>query len=226
MKKLFSPCELDWMEHYADPVEREADKWVHLIGLGLAVVGGVFLFTSSFIAGGIGRATATALYAVCLISMLAASTAYNLSHVCKARPLLRRMDEAAIFLMIAGSYTPFTVLRFEGWQSIAATSAVWTLALAGVAMKLFLPILSDKLWTAVYAGFGWLAVLMIEPLVRGVGSTGMFLLALGGLIYTAGTLFFLNPKLRFRRAVWHGFVVTAAAVHYVAILAYVGLAPA
>ena len=226
MKTLLSPCELDWMEHYADPVEREADKWVHVVGLGLAIVGGVFLFTSSFVAGGIGRATAIALYAVCLISMLGASTAYNLSHVCPARPILRRMDEAAIFLMIAGSYTPFTVLKFDGWWSVGMTTLVWAVALVGVVGKLFLPILSDKFWTAVYAGFGWLAVLMLEPLVRGVGAKGLMLLAIGGLIYTLGTLFFLNPKLRFRRAVWHGFVVVAASVHYFAILEFVGLAPA
>lgn len=225
MEKLFAPCELDWMEHYADPVERAADKWVHLIGLALAVAGGIFLFTSSFVVGGMERATAVALYAVCLISMLAASTAYNLSHICAARPLLRRMDEAAIFLMIAGSYTPFTVLKFEGWLSVAATTGVWTLALAGVAAKLFLPILSDKFWTAVYAGFGWLALLLIKPLIDGVGATGMFWLAAGGLIYTGGTLFFLNPKMRFRRAVWHACVVAGAATHYYAILTFVGAAP-
>jgi hemolysin III len=225
MKTLFAPCELDWMEHYSDPVERAADKWVHLIGLGLAVAGGVFLFSSSFVAGGIGRATAIALYAVCLISMLAASTAYNLSNVCPARPLLRRMDEAAIFLMIAGSYTPFTVLKFDGWISVAATTGVWSLAIFGVIAKLCLPILSDRFWTAVYAGFGWLAVLMIKPLVEGVGATGLFWLAVGGLIYTGGTLFFLNPKLRFRRAVWHACVVAGAATHYYAILTFVGAAP-
>ena len=225
MKTLFVPCELDWMDHYADPVERAADKWVHLVGLGLAVIGGVFLFTSSFVVGGMSRATAIALYAVCLISMLAASTAYNLSHPCKHRPLLRRLDEAAIFLMIAGSYTPFTVLKFDGWVSVAATTAVWSLALAGVAMKLFLPILSDRFWTAVYAGFGWLALLMIKPLIDGVGATGLFWLAAGGLIYTIGTLFFLNPRLRFRRAVWHACVVAGAATHYYAVLTFVGVAP-
>lgn len=226
MKALLTPCELDWMEHYADEAERLADKWVHLIGLGLAVVGGVVLLMSSFVTGGIGRTTAIALYAVCLISMLSASTAYNLSKVCKARPLLRRMDEAAIFLMIAGSYTPFTVLKFDGLWSIAMTTLVWAVALFGVAAKLFLPVLSDRFWTIVYASFGWLAVIMLEPLIRGVGAWGLFLLAIGGLIYTVGALFFLMPKLRFRRAVWHGFVVVAAAVHYTAVLTVVGLAPA
>jgi hemolysin III len=192
----------------------------------LAIVGGVFLLVSSWATGGPSRAGAVGLYALCLISMLAASTAYNLSNVCKARPLLRRMDEAAIFLMIAGSYTPFTTQRFEGAWAFTMTAMVWTLALAGVAAKLLLPPLNDKVWAAVYALFGWVALIMIKPLISGVGPLGMLWLAAGGLIYTVGVLFFLNQRLRFRRAVWHGFVVVAAAVHYGAILTFVGLAPA
>jgi hemolysin III len=226
MIAALAPCELDLMEHYPGRAERLADKWVHLIGLGLALVGGVVLFASSWASGGPGRAVAVALYALCLISMLGASTAYNLSGVCKARPLLRRMDEAAIFLMIAGSYTPFTTQRFEGGWAVTMTALVWTLALAGVAGKLLLPPLNDKVWAAVYALFGWVALIMIKPLITGVGALGILWLAAGGLIYTAGVLFFLNKRLRFRRAVWHGFVVVAAAVHYGAILTFVGLAPA
>jgi hemolysin III len=225
MAQLFAPCELDWMEHYPDPVERAADKWVHLVGLALAAAGGFYLFYASFIGGDIGKATAVALYAACMISMLAASTAYNLSNVCPARPLLRRADEAGIFLMIAGSYTPFTVLVLDGWWSVGMTTLVWTVALAGVVGKMVLPPLSEKVWTAIYAGFGWLAVVMIQPLIEGVGPETLVLIAAGGLIYTVGVLFFLNHKLRFRRAVWHTFVVTAAAIHYVAVMSAVGLRP-
>jgi hemolysin III len=225
MKQLFAPCELDLMEHYADPLERAADKWVHYIGLALAAIGGVYLFWASFITGDMSRVTAVALYAACLISMLAASTAYNLSNVCPHRPLLRRADEAGIFLMIAGSYTPFTLLALDGWLSLAVTLLVWVIAIAGVIGKLVLPQLSDKVWTIIYAGFGWLAVLLVQPLIEGAGPKTMILVAAGGLIYTLGTLFFLNPKLRFRRAVWHGFVVTGAGTHYVAVLAAVGLLP-
>ena len=223
MKQLFAPCELDWMEHYADPLERAADKWVHYVGLALAAVGGAYLFWASFIHGDISRVTAVALYAACLISMLAASTAYNLSSICPQRPLLRRADEAGIFLMIAGSYTPFTLLALDGWFSFAMTALVWLIAIAGVIGKLVLPQLSEKVWTMIYAGFGWLAVVMLQPLIEGVGPKTVMLVAAGGLIYTVGVLFFLNPKLRFRRAVWHGFVVTAAAVHYVAIMGATGL---
>ena len=225
MERLFAPCEIDLAEHYPCERSRAADKWVHLAGLALALVGGVALCIVAFSHGGPGRTVAVALYALCLVSMLGASTAYNLSNVCPQRPLLRRMDEAAIFLMIAGSYTPFTTQRFEGAWAIGMTAMVWTVALAGVAAKLLLPPLNDKVWAAVYALFGWLAIIMLEPLIQGVPATGLFLLAAGGLIYTAGVLFFLNQRLRFRRAVWHGFVVVAAAVHYGAILTFVGLAP-
>ncbi len=225
MRSPLAPCELDLIEHYPCDVSRAADKWVHLAGLAFALVGGVALCIVAATTGGLGRAVAVALYALCLVSMLAASTAYNLSRVCTHRPLLRRMDEAAIFLMIAGSYTPFTTQRFEGAWAWGMTAVVWAIALAGVAGKLLLPPLNDKIWAGVYALFGWVAIAMLEPLIRGVPATGVFLLAVGGLIYTVGVLFFLNRRLRFRRAVWHGFVVAAAAVHYGAILAFVGLAP-
>jgi hemolysin III len=104
------------------------------------------------------------------------------------------------------------------------TALVWTVALGGVAGKLFAPKLPDKLWTAVYVAFGWLVLVAVQPLIKGVPLSALILLVAGGLIYTTGTLIFHSERLPFRRAIWHGFVVAAAGVHYAAIFIGVVLA--
>ena len=218
--------ELDMIEHYRSPAEKTADLVVHVVGLTLAAVGGVVLAVLAAIYSGIGAVVATSAYALCLVAMLTASTIYNQTRPCAARPVLRRLDEAAIFLMIAGSYTPFTTQRFEGAWSIGFTLLVWTVALAGVVTKLFAPRISDAFWSAIYALFGWLAVLALKPLMDTVHPVALGLLVLGGLIYTAGVFVFISPKVKFRRAIWHGFVVTGASVHWAAVLVGVVLAPA
>jgi len=158
--------------------------------------------------------------------MLSCSAAYNLTKPSKARPFLRRLDEAAIFVMIAGSYTPFTSQRLEGAWAWSMTSVVWGIAAAGVAGKLLFPRIPEKLWVLLYVAFGWVAVVAIVPLIQGVAMSALILLAVGGLIYTSGALIFLKETLPFRRAIWHGFVVAAAAVHYAAVFAGVAVAGA
>ena len=221
-----TPDALDMIEHYRTRAERLADMWVHIVGLALAAVGGIILAVLSAIYGGAETAVATAIYALCLIAMLTCSTIYNLTHPCAARPVLRRMDEAAIFLMIAGSYTPFTTLRFEGAWSIGFTILVWGFALAGVFAKMLAPRISDAFWSGVYVLFGWLAVFALKPMIETVHPAALALLVLGGLIYTAGVFVFINQRVKFRRAIWHGFVVTGAGVHWAAVLVGVVLAPA
>jgi hemolysin III len=128
--------------------------------------------------------------------------------------------------MIAGSYTPFTTQRFEGAWSTGFTVLIWALALGGVAAKLVLPRLSDAIWSTVYVIFGWLAVLALKPLLDTVHPAALTLLVIGGLVYTSGVFVFISPKVKFRRAIWHGFVVAGAGVHWAAILLGVVLAPA
>ena len=220
-----TPDALDMIDHYQTRAERMADLVVHLTGLSLASVGGIVLAILAAIYGGPGTVVATAVYAVCMIVMLTTSTLYNWTNPCAARPVLRRLDEAAIFLMIAGSYTPFTTQRFEGWWAIGFTVAVWAIALTGVFVKLVAPRISDAFWSAVFIGFGWLAVFALKPLLDTVHPVALGLLVLGGLIYTAGVFVFISPKVKFRRAIWHGFVVAGAGVHWAAVLVGVVLAP-
>ena len=226
IERLCVADDLDLAEHYNSRAERLADLWVHVAGLALAAVGGVILAVLSATIGGPGMVAATAVYAVCLIIMLTCSVVYNLTRPSRARPVLRRLDEAAIFLMIAGSYTPFTTQRFEDpiW-SIGFTALIWILAIGGVVTKLFAPRINDIFWSVIYAIFGWLAVIAIQPMIAGVSPLPLGLLVLGGVIYTLGVFFFVRQALPFRRAIWHGFVVAGAGVHYAAILLGVVLAP-
>jgi hemolysin III len=212
------------LEHYPNAAEKWADWWVHAVGLAGAAVGGAVLVTLAATSGRTGMAVATGLYALTLIGMLSCSAAYNQARISAARPFLQRMDEAAIFMMIAGCYTPFTTQRFTGGWAIGMTALVWTMALGGVAAKLLVRKLPDQVWTLLYVAFGWVAVIAIGPLIRDVPAQALVLLVVGGLLYTTGTLFFHNHRLPFRRAIWHGFVVSGAAIHYAAIFTGVLLA--
>jgi hemolysin III len=211
------------VEHYPTAAEKWADWWVHAVGLAAAIIGGAILVGIAIASGRVGLATATGLYALTLVGMLACSATYNLTHISPARPFLRRLDEAAIFLMIAGCYTPFTTQRFTGGWAIGMTALVWTMAVGGVAAKLLVRRLPDRLWTLFYVAFGWVALIAIRPMIRDVPVGALVLLIAGGLLYTTGTLFF-HSRLPFRRAIWHGFVVGGAAIHYAAIATGVVLA--
>ena len=214
------------VEHYPNAWERAADRWIHLIALALAAVGTAWLVEQALVSGRPGVVIAAGLYGVALICMLAFSAVYNLSHVSTARPALRRLDEAGIFLMIAGSYTPFTTQRLDGAWSIGMTTLVWTFALAGIIGKLAFPKISERTWTALYIAFGWIALIVLEPLRQSLPLLAFGLLIAGGLVYTGGCLLFLSPRLPFRRAVWHGFVCAGAGLHFAAIAAGVVLGPA
>jgi hemolysin III len=156
--------------------------------------------------------------------MIALSCAYNMTENTKRRALLRRLDHAGIFLMIAGSYTPFTTQRFDGPWAVGMTTAVWSIAALGVAGKLLFPNLPKWLSLGLYVGLGWLVLAAFDPLMRTVSLAAVILLAVGGAIYTMGVLIYVREKLPFRRAIWHSFVMVAAGVQYAAVLTGVVLA--
>ena len=204
-------------DHYPTKAAWRADLVVHVIGLTFAVIGGAILLGLAFGLGPLRVGAAVTIYVAGLIAMLALSTAYNFAKG-RWRPLLRRLDHAGIFIMIAGSYTPFTTQRLHGPWAIGMTAAVWGLAALGVAAKLFLPGLGRRFWVGLYLGLGWLALVAIKPMIEGLSWIALLLLALGGLVYSTGAVFYVLKQLKFRRAIWHGHVVGASALHYVAVL--------
>lgn len=204
--------------HYPSRLEKLVDGWVHGVALMLFTFAVGTALGLAIWQGGLGMAAAVSVYAICVMTMIGCSMAYNMTEQPKRKALLRRFDHAAIFLMIAGTYTPFTAIRFDGAWSIGMTAAVWALALIGAAGKLFLPGIGKRVWIGFYVLLGWLVVAALEPMLRGVPLAGLVLLAVGGLLYTIGIPIYIWERLPFRRAIWHGFVMTAAGVHYAAVL--------
>lgn len=208
--------------HYPTPAAKCADLVVHVVGLTLALVGGVVLLALSVGAGRISTIVGCSIYAAGVVAMLAFSTAYNFAPA-RRRPLLRRLDHAGIFLMIAGSYTPFT-LSLPGAWAWGMTAAVWSIATLGALGKLFLAGLDRKFWVGVYLALGWLVVIALGPMIDNLAWYALALLASGGVLYSTGVVFYVNKRLKFSRAIWHGHVVAAAAAHWAAVLLGVVLA--
>ena len=196
---------------------------VHIVGLTLALVGGIVLLTFAVRAGSISAVVGVSIYGAGLLAMLAFSTAYNFAKA-RFRPRLRNLDHAGIFLMIAGSYTPFTIHNLSGAWAWGMTIAVWTIAGLGVVMKLTLPKVDRRLSLALYLALGWLVVVALKPMIDHVYWVALLLLLIGGVLYSTGVIFYVNKRLKFSRAIWHGHVVAAAATHWAAVLLGVVLA--
>jgi hemolysin III len=209
--------------HYPTAAAKCADLVVHIVGLTLALVGGSVLLAFAIRARSLSLVAGVSIYAAGLLAMLAFSTAYNFAKA-SHRPWLRRLDHAGIFLMIAGSYTPFTTQNLTGGWAIGMTAAIWSLAALGALGKLFLPRLDRRFWVGVYLAMGWLVVVAMKPMLSNTTWVALLLLGVGGLLYTTGVAFYLNKRLRFARAIWHGHVVAAAGAHWAAILLGVVLA--
>ena len=209
--------------HYPTPAAKCADLVVHIVGLTLALVGGIVLLVLAVGAGSITQVVGVSIYAAGVVAMLAFSTAYNFAKP-QYRPMLRRLDHAGIFLMIAGSYTPFTTQSLTGAWAVGMTAAVWSIAALGALGKVFLPGLDRKFWVAVYLALGWLVVVALKPMMDAIAWYALLLLVAGGVLYSTGVIFYVNKRLKFSRAIWHGHVVAAAATHWAAVLTGVVLA--
>lgn len=195
-----------------------ADKVIHIVGLSAGGVAAAVLMGFAAIARGVSDLASAAIYSLGLMAMLGCSAAYNLARRSPHRDLLRRFDHAAIFVMIAGTYTPFTILALSGSWAIFMTALVWIIAAAGVALKLILPQRRfEGLSVAIYIAFGWIVVVAAGPFMNALSPTILALVAAGGIVYTAGVIFHAWERLPFQNAIWHGFVLVAAALHFAAI---------
>lgn len=197
--------------------ERTADNVVHLLGIGLGLPAAIAIV---MLAAGSGDTVPVALYAVGLVAMLGCSAAYHLAYRSRHREWLQRFDHAAIFAMIAGTYTPFTLRLAPGWAG-GLTAGIWIVALAGIAAKLWKPKGIERLSTVLYLALGWAGAVAAGPFIAALPAPTLVLLAAGGLIYSAGVVFHLWRRLEYQNAIWHGFVLAAACVHYAAVLTVV-----
>jgi hemolysin III len=206
--------------------ELKTDLAIHLIGTlagGLAVV---VLLDIAINNHGSAHFAAVLIYAAGLLAMLGFSAAYNLTRPSRCKNALRRCDHGAIFLMIAGTYTPFVASIADPEWRWGLMSTIWLIALTGLVIKLAFPSRLDRVSVLVYLCLGWIALPVVHPLFDGLTASTVLLLTVGGVLYTIGVAFHLWERLRFHNAIWHAVVVVAAGFHYCAVLFGVVLASA
>jgi hemolysin III len=210
-----SPGQVGWN---CDRAEIVLDGIVHAVGIMLGLTGAVALVMMAARSWPVTIAP-TVIYVVALIAMLGTSAAYNMWPVSPTKWLLRRFDHSAIYLLIAGTYTPFLSLMKSGLASAGLTIGIWSSALLGMSLKLALPGRFDRISVALYLLLGWIGIIAYDHVAAVIPGISLWLLAIGGVLYSLGTLFHLWEQLRFQNAIWHGFVLLAAGCHYAAVLA-------
>jgi hemolysin III len=215
------PSRLTWKY---DQEELLADGVVHAIGIVLALIGAVLLI---IVSGDSTQAVKTAsvlIYAAALLTMLGLSAAYNMWPVSPRKWLLRRFDHSAIYLLIAATYTPFIAHMKVELATVGLLLVVWCLAIVGIVLKLALPGRLDRLSIGLYLLLGWSGAMAYEPIAATLPESTLWLIAIGGMLYSTGVVFHLSERLRFQNAIWHGFVLMGALCHYMAVLDGVALA--
>lgn len=211
------------MDREDSPSELLADLWMHRVGVAAGLVAAVTLVGLAVALGATPAVVAVAIYAVALMAMLCCSAFYHLTPPSPRKALARRFDHAAIFLLIAGTYTPFTLGRLGGAWGYGLVAVVWAVALAGMAIKLFMPGRFERLSIVVYLALGWIGVVAFRPMQDVLGPAPLILIGVGGVLYSVGVIFHVWRSLKFQNAIWHGFVLAGAGCHYAAVLSGVVL---
>ena len=190
----------------------------HAIGFALAIVGLVFLI---FRAEGTTAVTSVSIYGGTLVFMFLASTAYHAITHPKSKKVLKVIDHSAIYLLIAGTYTPYLLISMEGVLSLASIIFIWSVAVFGVLFKVFAGHKYPKVSLATYLAMGWFAVLLGYPLYLALPSGGLWLLVAGGILFSLGVLFYTQKHKQYTHAIWHLFVVVGCTCHFYSVYYYV-----
>jgi hemolysin III len=216
------PSEPDAIAAYVESwSERLADGIIHAIGVSLSIFAAGLLLGMVIASGEPLIITATVIYGLGMIAMFSLSASYNLVGVerldGKLKDWLRRLDHSAIYLMIAGTYTPFALVSIGGPTGYWLLGLVWLVALFGLVLKLVWPRRLERLSIVLYLALGWIGLIEAGTIVTALPMTALVLLATGGVLYSVGVIFHLWKSLQFQNAIWHTFVLVAAACHYLAI---------
>jgi hemolysin III len=201
--------------------EELANTITHTIGIILAAGGLGVMIVLAAIHGNIWHIISTAVFGTTLILLYTISTLYHSVYQSKTKMILQQLDHSAIFLLIAGTYTPFTLVSLRGPWGWLLFGIVWGLAILGIVLQLLLDKKGRIISILLYLLMGWLVIIAIKPLIAAVDTIGFLLLLFGGLFYTGGLLFYVWFSLPYHHAIWHVFVLVGSGLHYFSILFYV-----
>lgn len=198
------------------------NTWTHFAGAVLALAGAVVLIVLGALSGDAWKIVSFAIYGTTLVLLYSFSTLYHNAAYGKMKLFLQKLDHNAIYLLIAGSYTPFSLVSLRGGWGWSLFGVVWGLALLGMLQETFFAQKSRRLSLLIYITMGWVAIIALIPLVKVLSLAGFAWVAAGGLTYTFGIIFYLNDeKFKHWHGIWHLFVLAGSVLHYCAILLYV-----
>jgi len=201
--------------------EELANSISHGVGVIFSVIAAPILIVSAMQQGDVYSIVGSSVFATSMIILYLSSTLYHALPKKRAKGAFQIVDHIAIFLFIAGTYTPFALGVLRGTWGWALFGAVWSIALAGIMLKLIFGIKYPKISTAIYLGMGWLAITAIKPLIDSVLPWGLFWIIAGGVTYTIGVIFFvLDTRLPYAHFIWHLFVLLGTVFHFIAVLGY------
>jgi hemolysin III len=197
------------------------NAWTHLVGALLACAGVVWLLLLASLDGELRKIISVAIYGLTLVLLYSISTLYH-SVQGRAKVLMRKLDHLSIYLLIAGSYTPFCLVTLEGAWGWTLFGIVWTLAVIGMLQEIKPRSEARVLSIVIYAVMGWIVLIAVKPLIAALGMAGFIWLAGGGVLYTVGIIFFAyDSRFRHWHGIWHLFVMGGSLMHFVAVLRYV-----
>ncbi len=198
--------------------EEIANAITHGIGAALAIAALVILTVFSALQGNAWHVVSFSIFGATLVTLYLASTLYHSFRNEKIKVLFRKFDHMSIYLLIAGTYTPFCLTVMNNWIGWTLFGIVWGCALLGIVLKAFYTGKKELLSTIMYVIMGWAALLAIKPLFNAMSLTTFILLMTGGVFYTAGTYFFTKDKIRYFHSIWHLFVLAGSIFHFFAVL--------
>ena len=208
-------------DHLRNIRDEIANALTHGLGAAAALAGGAVLITLAAIHGDGWQLAGAIVFGITLLLLYTASTLYHAIQHPIAKGRLKVFDHCAIYLLIAGTYTPFTLIGLRGPWGWGLFAAIWTIALAGVVFKLFHTGRFPRLSTALYVAMGWLVVVAIKPMLASIDVWTLGWLLAGGVFYTLGTYFYHRESIPYAHAIWHLFVIAGSVCHFVAVAAQV-----
>ncbi|HMD96465.1 MAG TPA: hemolysin III family protein [Terriglobia bacterium] len=209
------------MEPHLENRERFANATTHGLGLALSVAGAIVLISYSILHGSFWHIVACSVYAASLVLLYLSSTLYHTFTAQPHRRLFRILDHSAIYFLIAGTYTPFTMVSLRGRWGWTLLGVLWGLALCGVALKFVVIGRFPAVSIAVYILMGWMGIISVKPLLAAISLRGFLWVVAGGIFYTGGVLFYRAKTMPYSHAIWHLFVMGGSACHYFAVVFYV-----